>query len=66
MIIQADELPKLQGLSVVFCSGSFDLLHSGHAWFLASCKNLGGSLVVAVGSDAMIRQSAILRPNFDE
>ena len=66
MIIQADELPKLQGLSVVFCSGSFDLLHSGHAWFLASCKNLGGSLVVAVGSDAMIRHRKPDRPIIEQ
>ncbi len=36
---------------IVFCSGSFDLTHAGHALFFEDCKKLGDVLVVAVGSD---------------
>lgn len=41
---------------VVFTNGVFDILHRGHATYLAQARALGASLVVAVNSDASVRQ----------
>jgi rfaE bifunctional protein nucleotidyltransferase chain/domain len=37
---------------VVFTNGVFDVLHRGHATYLAQARALGASLVVAINSDA--------------
>jgi len=39
---------------VVFVSGCYDLLHSGHVEFFKSASKLGTRLIVALGSDATI------------
>jgi len=51
-------LPQLQarGKTVVFTNGCFDLLHGGHIKFLEESRRLGDVLVVAVDSDASVRQ----------
>ena len=41
---------------VVFTNGVFDVLHRGHASYLAQARMLGGSLVVALNSDASARR----------
>ncbi len=41
---------------IVFTNGVFDILHRGHATYLAQARALGASLVVAVNSDASVRQ----------
>ena len=41
---------------VVFTNGVFDVLHRGHASYLAQARSLGGSLVVALNSDASARR----------
>ena len=41
---------------MVFTNGVFDLLHRGHATYLAQARALGQSLVVAVNSDASVRR----------
>jgi rfaE bifunctional protein nucleotidyltransferase chain/domain len=41
---------------VVFTNGVFDVLHKGHASYLAQARSLGGSLVVALNSDASARR----------
>ena len=41
---------------VVFTNGVFDVLHRGHATYLAQARALGGSLVVALNSDASARR----------
>ena len=48
---------KHRGKKIIFCSGSFDLLHAGHVLFLEACKGLGDILVVAVGPDEDIRNN---------
>ena len=40
----------------VFTNGVFDILHRGHATYLAQARSLGGSLVVALNSDASARR----------
>jgi rfaE bifunctional protein nucleotidyltransferase chain/domain len=41
---------------VVFTNGVFDVLHRGHATYLAQARALGASLVVAINSDASARR----------
>jgi cytidyltransferase-like protein len=38
--------------AVVFTNGVFDVLHRGHATYLAQARSLGASLVVALNTDA--------------
>jgi rfaE bifunctional protein nucleotidyltransferase chain/domain len=41
---------------VVLTNGVFDVLHRGHASYLAQARSMGGSLVVALNSDASARR----------
>ena len=41
---------------VVFTNGVFDVLHRGHATYLAQARALGGSLVVGLNSDASAKR----------
>ena len=41
---------------VVFTNGVFDVLHRGHASYLADARALGASLVVALNTDASARR----------
>ncbi len=41
---------------VVFTNDVFDVLHRGHASYLAQARSLGGSLVVALNSDASAKR----------
>jgi rfaE bifunctional protein nucleotidyltransferase chain/domain len=40
---------------VVFTNGVFDLLHAGHVTLLEHARAFGGSLIVALNSDASVR-----------
>jgi rfaE bifunctional protein nucleotidyltransferase chain/domain len=42
--------------TVVFTNGVFDVLHRGHATYLAQARSLGASLVVALNTDASSRR----------
>ena len=44
------------GKKLVFTNGVFDLLHVGHVRYLQQARELGDALVVAVNSDASVRQ----------
>ena len=41
---------------VVFTNGVFDVLHTGHVIYLAQARSLGGSLVVALNTDASAKR----------
>lgn len=43
------------GETVVFTNGVFDLLHVGHARYLAEARDLGTALVIAVNADESVR-----------
>lgn len=52
-----DELARLSHTAkVVFTNGCFDLLHPGHADYLARARALGDVLVVGVNSDESVRR----------
>ncbi|MGD1147074.1 MAG: adenylyltransferase/cytidyltransferase family protein [Thermoanaerobaculaceae bacterium] len=46
---------RVAGRRVVVANGAFDLLHVGHARYLAAAKAAGEMLFVAVNSDASVR-----------
>ena len=50
-----DEL-QAQGRQLVFTNGCFDLLHVGHVRYLRQARELGDALVVALNSDASVRE----------
>ncbi len=47
---------KKNGKSIVFTNGCFDILHIGHASYLAEAAALGDILIVAVNDDASIKR----------
>jgi rfaE bifunctional protein nucleotidyltransferase chain/domain len=47
---------RSQGQQIVLANGCFDLLHVGHVRYLRGAKALGGRLIVAMNSDASVRQ----------
>ena len=46
---------QAEGERVVFTNGVFDLLHVGHARYLAEARSLGDALVIAVNTDESVR-----------
>jgi D-glycero-beta-D-manno-heptose 1-phosphate adenylyltransferase len=58
---------KERGAAVVFANGCFDVLHVGHIRYLEAARAEGGILVVAVNSDASVRNlKGPGRPVLDE
>lgn len=49
---------RLAGMQrpLVFTNGVFDVMHRGHAVYLAQARALGGSLIVALNTDASARR----------
>jgi len=47
---------KYSNKKIVFCTGCYDILQSGHAVFFNQCRELGDILVVGVGRDSTIAQ----------
>lgn len=41
---------------LVFTNGCFDILHRGHATYLAQARELGAAMVVALNSDASVKR----------
>ena len=41
---------------LVFTNGCFDILHRGHTTYLGQARALGGSMVVALNSDASVKR----------
>jgi rfaE bifunctional protein nucleotidyltransferase chain/domain len=44
------------GQKLVFTNGVFDILHVGHVRYLETARALGDALVVAINSDASVRE----------
>jgi rfaE bifunctional protein nucleotidyltransferase chain/domain len=53
---QSARVLRAAGKSLVFTNGVFDILHIGHVRYLAQARALGDALVVAVNSDASVRE----------
>jgi cytidyltransferase-like protein len=59
-VITEDKLKEIKikyaGKKIVFCSGCYDILQSGHAVFFSQCKEFGDILIVGIGRDSVISQ----------
>jgi rfaE bifunctional protein nucleotidyltransferase chain/domain len=49
------EEQRARGRRVVFTTGVFDVLHAGHAEYLAWARSQGDALIVGLNSDASVR-----------
>ena len=49
------ERQRLAGRRVVLTNGVFDLLHTGHLYYLQQTRALGDALVIALNADASVR-----------
>ena len=47
----------INGQTVVFTNGVFDLLHPGHVRYLQQARALGDVLIMAINSDASVRRN---------
>ena len=56
MRAQRDRL-HAEGRTLVFTNGCFDILHRGHADYLAFARSQGDALVVGLNSDASVRRA---------
>jgi D-glycero-D-manno-heptose 1,7-bisphosphate phosphatase len=60
-ILSLEDMAKLagrwreSGRTIVTVSGSFDILHQGHANLISEARAAGGALIVLVNSDASVR-----------
>jgi len=63
----ADVLNETDGLTRVLVTGVFDVLHQEHLHFLANAREMGDILIVALESDARVRQiKGPTRPHFSQ
>lgn len=57
-VLTQKELPAFRNTyrdkKIVFCTGCYDILQSGHAVFFNQCRDLGDILVVGVGRDSTL------------
>ncbi len=49
------EALRQAGRRVVLTNGVFDLLHTGHLYYLQRARALGDALIIAINSDASVR-----------
>lgn len=47
---------KSEGKKIVFTNGCFDILHSGHIFYLQKAKERGDILILGLNSDASVRR----------
>lgn len=50
------EKEKSEGKKIAFCSGCYDIVHSGHAVFFEKCKEFVDILVVCIGRDCVVKK----------
>jgi rfaE bifunctional protein nucleotidyltransferase chain/domain len=57
------ETLRSEGKTLVLTNGVFDLLHTGHLYYLQQARALGDALFIALNSDASVRElKGPLRP----
>jgi rfaE bifunctional protein nucleotidyltransferase chain/domain len=49
------EAQRAAGKRVVLTNGVFDLLHTGHLYYLRQARELGDALIIALNADASVR-----------
>jgi len=54
-IVELREKLRAEGKRVVLTNGIFDLLHTGHLYYLQKARALGDALIIALNADASTR-----------
>lgn len=54
-MIEARQRLREAGNTLVMTNGCYDLLHTGHLYFLQNARRLGDRLLVALNSDSSVR-----------
>ncbi len=54
-LLEAIDLARARGESIVMTNGCFDILHAGHVTYLEQASRLGDRLIVAVNVDETVR-----------
>ena len=65
LIESITEKYRKNGLKVIMCHGTFDLMHTGHIRYLQKAKSKGDKLVVTVTGDKFVNKGPD-RPVFNE
>lgn len=55
-LVELAESFKLDGKTIVFTNGCFDILHVGHVRYLQEARELGDVFIVAVNSDSSVKK----------
>jgi D-beta-D-heptose 7-phosphate kinase/D-beta-D-heptose 1-phosphate adenosyltransferase len=55
-LVQERQRLRAASRQVVFTNGCFDLMHPGHVRYLQQARALGDALIVALNSDASVRE----------
>jgi rfaE bifunctional protein nucleotidyltransferase chain/domain len=55
-VVSWREALRARGQRLVFTNGCFDILHVGHVRYLEAARSLGDALLVAINSDASVRE----------
>ncbi|MBD0371483.1 MAG: D-glycero-beta-D-manno-heptose 1-phosphate adenylyltransferase [Pyrinomonadaceae bacterium] len=55
-LLRERERLRAEGRRLVFTNGCFDVLHVGHTRYLQAARDEGDALVVAINSDACVRE----------
>ena len=50
------EKAKKENKKIVFTNGGFDIIHSGHCFYLTEAKKLGDILIVGLNTDASVKR----------
>ena len=62
-VVNHKQLKSIRGTNknkkIVFCTGCYDILQSGHAVFFNQCKQFGDLLVVGVGPGGVIAEGKL-------
>lgn len=66
-LVQQRSVWTVEGKTVVFTNGCYDVLHPGHVRLLERARSLGDILILALNTDASVRRfKGPLRPFFSE
>tara|TARA_B100000315_G_scaffold277_1_gene272 strand:- start:1114 stop:2637 length:1524 start_codon:yes stop_codon:yes gene_type:complete len=64
-LIKEIDMERINGATIVYCHGVFDLLHIGHIKYFQEAKSLGDVLVVTITPDRFVNKGPD-RPAFGE
>jgi rfaE bifunctional protein nucleotidyltransferase chain/domain len=56
-LLEQRKIWKLEGKTVVFTNGCYDILHPGHIRLLEQARSMGDALILALNSDASVRRA---------